>query len=181
MMLSGSITMSDYSRNLIIASNLADEQLGFVRNIRDSNYMKLNYWSQVSPDRNFDSTDPNSLFQTGSYYVLENNYELFADFPISVTKLPDPFIEWVDKIDQYMLDNYRLCIDAEGRYQYDCSSWNDPTNFFRYMYVDEVKYDNSGTMEIISDAFRVTSKVIWAEWWYHSTEVSTIISDWKRY
>ena len=86
MMLSGSITMSDYSRNLIIASNLANEQVELFKNIRDSNYTKVKSWIQVQPNKSWRDveSDPNGRFVKGKFYKIENNYSPTADFPILV-------------------------------------------------------------------------------------------------
>jgi hypothetical protein len=87
-MLSGSITMSDYSRNLIIASNLANEQVELFKNVRDSNYSKVKYWIQINPSDNLDwsvldsnrdgklddNYDEDKIFKKGFFYKIENNY-----------------------------------------------------------------------------------------------------------
>lgn len=175
MMLSGSITMSDYSRNLIIASNLANEELELFKNVRDSNYMKVKVWSQMRPNLPYDA---NNLFEIDKYYKLENNYSVGAGFPIKVDEIR-PFEEWVDALLPGM-DDYRLCLDDKKRYTYDCSGTNTETNFYRYLKVSQAIYDDSWAWKEIPDAFTITARVIWTQGWYYSTEISTVITDWKK-
>lgn len=51
---------------------------------------------------------------------------------------------------------YRLYIDEKNRYVFE-STRNIKTPFYRYIYVDRVE-DKNG---VISNALKVTSKVIW--------------------
>jgi hypothetical protein len=76
------------------------------------------------------------------------------------------------------MQNYRLCLDGENRYTYDClTNWNKKTNFYRYIKLEKVEDDS----RIISNAFKLKSKVIWYKKWYHEFEINTIIADFKRY
>jgi hypothetical protein len=71
------------------------------------------------------------------------------------------------------MQNYRLCLDNKWRYTFDClHTANNKIPFYRYLKVSEVPN--------ISDAYKITSKVIWYQKWYHEYEVDTIITDWKR-
>jgi hypothetical protein len=72
--------------------------------------------------------------------------------------------------------SYKLCLDWNNLYTYDCSSPNKPTVFYKFIKIEELK-DSSW---IINDALKVTSKVIWNMRWYHETEINTILADWKR-
>lgn len=182
MMLSGSITMSDYSRNLIIASNLANEQVELYKNIRDSNYKKVKNWRQVAPDEPWrsDAGNPNLLFEKGKFYKIENNYSPSADFPISVEdtspllNIDDDSVELPAGIDDFL-----LCMDEIGRYTYDCSWDNTDTSFYRFLYLSDANYEwSTGPIEW---AFKVTSKVIWTQGSKFETEISTIVTDWKKF
>jgi hypothetical protein len=75
------------------------------------------------------------------------------------------------------MDNYRLCLDENLVYTYDCSGDNIPTEYYRYLYIDEAK-DETNT--VIEDAVKVTSKVIWYKRGYHEFYIDTIIADWRR-
>ena len=176
-MLSWSISMSDYSRNLIVASHLADEQLELFKNIRDSNYKKGKKWDIINPAERNVSAETNS-FEVGSYYRLEY-HELWNSnsFPTLVKKLPWDFGGWNDQDETYANDNSKLCITPDGQYTYDCSG-NKETAYYRYIRVEIPEY--SGGQEI-ENAYKITSTVIWKWKKTHSTEVSTIVTDWKRY
>jgi hypothetical protein len=41
--------MNTYNKNHIIASNLAREQVELIRNVRDTNYKKLQRWNMLRP------------------------------------------------------------------------------------------------------------------------------------
>jgi hypothetical protein len=47
--ISSTVNINDYNKNYIIASNLASEQLELVKNIRDSNYVKIQKYNQLNP------------------------------------------------------------------------------------------------------------------------------------
>jgi hypothetical protein len=75
------------------------------------------------------------------------------------------------------MTKYRLCIDSNWIYTYDCTtSWNIKTHFYRYIKIDKVENKDW----VINNALKVKSKVIWYQWWYHELEINTIITDWKR-
>jgi Tfp pilus assembly protein PilV len=68
-LLASSLRINDYNNNAIIASNLAREQVELLRNIRDTNYKKLQVWNQENPQTgNF-----SDVFIPNNYYTLENN------------------------------------------------------------------------------------------------------------
>ncbi|MDF1682850.1 MAG: hypothetical protein P1U46_03960 [Patescibacteria group bacterium] len=49
-MVVGILKMNDYNKNYIIASLLAKEQTELVRNIRDSNYSKIQVYNKINPN-----------------------------------------------------------------------------------------------------------------------------------
>lgn len=53
MVLMTSINANERNKNAIVASNLAREQIEILRNIRDTNYKKLQIWNQQDPQENF--------------------------------------------------------------------------------------------------------------------------------
>jgi hypothetical protein len=65
-----SINLNEYNKNEIIASALAREQIELFINIRDSNYKKLYNYNQINPS----NTNHNNLFETNSYYKIENDF-----------------------------------------------------------------------------------------------------------
>ena len=181
MMLSGSITMSDYSRNLIIASNLASEQVELYKNIRDSNYKKVKSWTQVQPNKSWVdvASDPHWQFMKDRFYKIENNYNVWADFPILVNHETPLSDIWDDSLElPSWIEKFQLCMDSIWRYTYDCSGSNTKTPFYRFLYLSDAVYEwSTGSIEW---AFRITSKVIWAKGSKFETEISTIVTDWKK-
>jgi len=82
--LSSTVNINTYNKNYIIASHLAREQLEQVRNIRDSNYAVIKKYNQKNPS----GTDYNNLIDLNTYYKIENDYSVSADFPIALTEIP---------------------------------------------------------------------------------------------
>lgn len=162
------LKLNDYNKNFIIASNLAREQIELVRNIRDSNYEEIRNYNQLTP---FDSRK----FETWEYYKIENDYSGLTSFPVKVEKIID-FDEWKDELG-WKMQYYRLCIDDDNRYTYDCSG-NKKTIFYKFIKIEDAEYNDSWVKKI-EDAFKVTSKVIWYQKWYHEYEVKSIITDYK--
>jgi len=180
-MLSWSIRMSDYSRNLIIASHLADEQLELFKNIRDSNYKKWQQWDIENPADWYWGSTFNELGSVNKNYILKyNSPNVSWAFPIQSEELTNfQAPNWNNQPTtselSYMNNNYRLCITPEWLYTYDCSvPTNEETSYYRYISVQTPEY-------VTDDALEITSVVIWRGKKFHSTKISTIVTDWKRY
>jgi hypothetical protein len=47
MVISSSINVNSLNKNIIIASNLASEQIEIIRNIRDNNYANFRKWNYI--------------------------------------------------------------------------------------------------------------------------------------
>jgi len=75
------------------------------------------------------------------------------------------------------MKKYQLCLDENEVYTYDCDSNNTQTVYYRYLYLEELR-DEDNT--VITDAVKVTSKVIWTKRGYHEFYIDTIITDWRR-
>lgn len=164
------LNINDYNKNFIIATNLAREQIELFRNIRDSNNKQLKKYNQINPENN----QYDIVFQTWSYYKIENTFEGSSDtFSIKVDKLSS-FWEWELELN-WKMQNYRLYLDNENRYVYE-KIWNKPTEFYRFLQIDEVKDKDW----IINNSLKIKSKVIWYKRWYHEYEINTIIADWIR-
>jgi len=160
------LKLNDYNRDYIIATNLAREQLELIRNYRDTNYEKYQKYNQI----NTNTMDYNNVFGVWVWYTIENNFDLSAPFPISLLEISD--------INDR--DNYKLCLDSENRYTYDCSWADKETNFYKYIYIDDVKYDSGAGTNIINKALKITSKVKWYNRWEHEFEIKMILTDWQR-
>ncbi|MDR0772513.1 MAG: hypothetical protein LBF15_05945 [Candidatus Peribacteria bacterium] len=75
--------MNEYNKNYIIATNLSREQIELFRNIRDSNYKKIQVWSQIDPS----SEDRSNLFTANTHYKIENDFSNNVSFPVKMTKI----------------------------------------------------------------------------------------------
>lgn len=170
-----SLKLNDYNKNYIIASNLAREQIELIKNIRDSNYRTIHGWNQIDPKWEYDSED--DFFEIGKYYTIENNYSATADFPIKVWEISN-FWEGPENISTKM-QSYRLCLDSANRYTHNCIA-NTPTYFYRYLKIEPLTYKSGATDIVEDEAMRVTSKVIWYYRGYNDTQITTILTDWKR-
>jgi len=166
-LLASSLSVNAYSRNAIIASNLAREQLELFRNIRDTNYKKLQVWNQINPWQSYSAW---AEFAVGTYYKLENNFSISASFSTD-TSIISSFVEGESNLAS--MSNYRLCIDSNNQYTYDCGSWNITTPFYRYLFIEQTAGETG-------DVFTVHSKVIWYFRGYHEYMIDTIVSDWRR-
>lgn len=174
--ISSTLRLNDYNENYIIASNLAREQIELVRNIRDSNYKKIQIFDKLNP--NSAGYNINDRFEYWKKYIIENNYSTTATFPIKIKEISG-FVEWTDKLSSMW--SYNLCIDSDNRYTYECLPASKKTKFYKYISAEKVKYKNEdGSEKIIDNAYLVTSKVIWYIKWYHEFEVKYVIADWKR-
>lgn len=161
-LLASSLRINDYNNNSIIASNLAREQIELFRNIRDTNYKKLQVWDQVNP-QTWSSSD---RFSADTYYTLENN---LSTGNIDVQDLWSTITESETDIIT-MRWEYGLCLDSTNAYTHDCNWWNTTTPFLRYLHITELE----------PGSYKVLSKVIWYKRGYHEYELRTIITDWRR-
>ncbi len=172
MLIVSTLWLNDYSKNSIIASNLAREGIELVRNARDSNYKNLYKWDKLPWN------DVNNLFQTWVYYKVENDFSSTTSDKIKFEKITD-FWEWKSELKDKM-QNYRLCLNNKNQYTYDCSWENKKTFFYRYIKFDDVKYSSWWTDVIIKDALKLTSKVVWYSRWYHEVQLDSVLSDFLR-
>lgn len=169
------LELNDYNKNYIIAANLAREQVELVRNIRDSNYKKIQVYNQLNPsDDNHTNT-----FDFWKYYKIENTFSTNSNiFPVRISEISD-FWEWESEVN-WKMQNYRLCIDDKNLYTFDCY-WNEQTPFFRYIKIEKVEHWEEWSTESINDAFLVKSKVIWYSRGYKEFEINNIFTDFKRF
>lgn len=170
-LLLSTLKFNDYSKNSIIASNLAREWIEMVKNIRDGNYNTLYKWNKLPWN------DVSKVFSTGSYYTIENDYSTWASFPISMEKIND-FWEGKNELKGKM-ESYKLCLDSKQRYTHTCYL-NTPTYFYRYITFEDVVYKDWGVINTIENALKLKSKVIWYSNGYHEIELNSIITDWQR-
>ncbi len=187
MVISSTSRINTYNKNYIIASNLAREQIELIRNIRDTNYAKLQKWNTLRPlswnytdvftgsTTHFYRLELESDFTSGSGEIDVSTDNKLWDFKASLKNITDTSEEV-----------YRLCLDWNNKYTYctDIITWNlktgvKETPFYRYIEIQNLETKLTwGT--VITDAFKIHSKVFWNQKWIHSTEITTILTDWKR-
>ncbi len=184
MIISSTSRINTYNKNYIIASNLAREQVELIRNIRDTNYAKLQKWNMLKPYW----TDYHITFSwsTTHFYRLESDLTSGSG-EIDVTtniKVPNFKLSLKDITDTSE-DIYRLCLDwikyvyCTDMISWNLKSWVKETPFYRYIEIQQLTTELTwGT--VITDAFKIQSKVFWNQKWVHSTEIPTILTDWKR-
>lgn len=173
MVLMTSINANERNKNAIIASNLAREQIEILRNIRDTNYKKLQVWNQQNPQEIFSAST--KLFAVGKHYTLENDFDA-PNTDVQVSEI-SAFVEGQTELAN--MQSYRLCFDTEENYRY-CgnstpSGWTE-LPFYRYLLIEELTENGI----VVPNAFLVTSKVIWSIKGYHEFEIKTILTDWRR-
>lgn len=176
-LITSTINMNIYNKNYIIASNLAREQIELVRNIRDTNYTKFQKWDLLNPDGNFpnesDYSNPANLFNSWSYYRISNNFSPTSN-KVEINKI-SPFEEWVDKLND--MSEYQVCLDSLNHYVY-CKDFPVATKtwFYKYLRFEELK---DGDWNVVKNSFKIRSRVIWYNKWYHNTDIDTVLTDWK--
>lgn len=165
------MSLNEYSKNSIVASNLSREWIELIRNVRDTNYVNYYRWNKMPWE------DVYNLFQTWVYYKVENDFSDSLE-NVKITKIND-FSEWEKNLEK--MENYRLCLDENNIYTYDCSWDNIKTYFYRYVKFDDVKYNsNSWWVVTLNDALKLTSKTIWYSRGYHEVSLDTILTDFQK-
>ncbi len=186
-LITSTINMNIYNKNYIIASNLAREQIELVRNIRDTNYAKFQKWDLLNPDLptnqsfnpDIDYTKSENIFNSWSYYRISNNFSPTSN-KVEINKIDD-FWEWISELWSKM-EKYEVCLDSLNHYIYcEDSSWNPiswatKTWFYKYLRFEELK---DWDWNVVKNSFKIRSRVIWYNKWYHNTDIDTVLTDWK--
>lgn len=182
-LLVSSLKVNDYNKDSIIAWNLAREQIELLRNIRDTNYKKLQVWNQVNPDIPY---NPSGLFSIGwtaswSYYTIESDFSPSSLEAVRVTDISSTFLEGRQYLSDPWMLQYRICEDlTQKRYVYCPTTLTSDfreTYFYKYILLSEARNEDGS---IINNSYLITSKVIWFKRWYHEFDIKTLITDWRR-
>ncbi len=158
------IKLNSYNRDYIIATNLSREQVELVRNIRDTNFSKIQNYRMLNPNLWYSSSN---IFESGAYYKVENDFSSLDSFWVKVEKGVSFDLEKLEKN-----EDYRLCLDSNNLYVF-CSDGVDlqKTPFYKYVKIEEVPS--------FSGSFKVISKVMWKNRAYHEFEIKSILTDYK--
>lgn len=165
------MNLNEYSKNSVIATNLANESIEDIRNLRDNNYKKIFKWNKLPWNVSDD------FFSTWVYYKVENDFSSFTNDFLKIDIINN-FWEWKSNLTTKML-NYQLCIDSNNMYTYNCI-WNKKTYFYRYVKFDDIYVLSWWVNLKMEDSLKLTSKVIWYSRWYHEVELKTILTDYLR-
>lgn len=160
------------NKDYIIASNLAREQVELVRNIRDTNFAKIQAYNVLKPETT-DFSDTNR-FKVWEYYKINNDFSPTATNFIQIEK--KGFAEWETSLSSN--SDFKICLNSENLYDY-CNniSWDKKkTPFYKYIKIEKVK-DKSGST--VSGAFQLISKVAWKTNKYHEFYIKAIFTDYK--
>lgn len=171
-LLISTMKLNEYSKNSIIATNLAREWVENVRNVRDSNYKNLYRWNKLP------WTNVNSVFLTWVYYKVENDLTPSSLNNVKFETISD-FWEWKNELN-WKMQSYKLCLNSNNQYTYDCSWENKQTIFYRYVKFSWVNYNDWWEDYVLEDSIKVTSKVIWYSRWYNEVQLDTVLTDFLR-
>lgn len=194
MVLSSTVGINKYNQDFIIASNLAREDIELVRNIRDTNYKEFQKWNMLEPEWDLSWTkDYNKVFtwsnSTNWLYKIEtdfnnNKIKFYTWTYLSETNFESALKDWSNNWE----DKYRLCLNNDNNYIYckkenwvdDKADIKSKTIFYKYIEIKPLETKLSW-WDIINNAFKIRSKVFWYNRWkINSTEIPTILTDWKR-
>lgn len=182
-LMSSSMRLTNYNKDFIVASGLANEGIELVRNIRDGNYKRFYPWDVIEQD----STKLDRIAYSENFFP-----ETVTEFTVEDIDLDGIFGEWTDikEISDFSEDiseltgnmqDYRLYKTPEGVYTHEDSNSvgpNEETKFYRYVRFEPVQYGTSPAT--INNALKVTSKVLWYDKKLYDFEVQTIIADFKK-
>lgn len=173
-LISSSLSVWNYNKNAVIASNLAREQVELFINIRDTNYKKLQVWNKMYPETSY-STDSRK-FELDRYYSLSPTKN---SSDIQIYDMWSTIIENDDTALASMraINGYRLCIRDWLYMPCDWSSAEQETIFYKYLLLSS---SDASWNALEAWAVRLVSKIIWIQWKYHEFDISTIITDWRR-
>lgn len=178
-LISSIINLNDSNKHSLIAGYLANEQIEIIRNIRDTNYVKIQKYDHIDPNDN-QFWIVNGAFEEDSYYRIQNNFSNNSwDYSANIKKITN-FGEGVWEINGLMKE-YQLCLNEKKQYIY-CLNNNggtisnlEKTPFYKYVYLSEIN-DKNGR---IAEGYKIHSKVIWYFRWYHEFYIDSVITDWK--
>ena len=166
------LNINENNKNYIIAANLAKEQIELVRNIRDSNFKKVQIYNQINPS--FDG-DNRVVFELWKCYTIENDFSSSASFPVKVVPQNNCPEKW-----KFPPDSLSICIDSDNLYTHDCN-WNEKIPFFKYIEILPVEYKDGSDVKTIENSFKVVSRVVRNSRWYREFEIVSIFTDFKRF
>lgn len=182
-LINSSINISSKVKEQVITSNIAREQIELIKNIRNTNWIRMQKWDNLkdylvdnsltkSISEIMQSRDTESL-----YFTIENNYH--ENNSITMKLLDKDFSETKEILAKSDFI-WNIYIDEKWRYTH--ISWTTPTKLKSYIKISKVKsYNDQKKENILVDwAYKIESTVVSFERWYNKYTVSSIITDWKK-
>ena len=85
-LLISTMNLNSYNKNYIIATSLAREQLELFRNIRDTNFSKMQNYDIINPQRCDENNEcwEQFKFQKDKFYRISNDFSNSGGFPVKV-------------------------------------------------------------------------------------------------
>lgn len=188
LLLMSTMKSANYSRNEIVVSNLLQEQMELVRNIRDNNIANASAWNAWKVENDSSIT----TFASGSY-LIENNFSATGSTFSNNTMQTSPVKIQVKKFSGDDLptkfSESQLCFDDKKRYTHcenDAHKTQSGTIFASYANIFPMNYEKDGkVVEIEKDGvhqwFIIDARVIVRDGNnYREYDAKTGITDWYR-
>lgn len=179
-----SLNLVEDSKNKIIASNLAREDIEIIKNIRNTNFDSYRNWwyFDVWNDWTFEN-----IFETEKNYILSNdnivsneNY-ISNDINIKMEELTGVPEVSIENIKNGTIENINLKLIEWSYYSYSSYTNWEKTPFYKYTTITPIEYIKNNEDILNQKAVKVTTKVYWYYKDLKDVEVSTILTNWKNY
>lgn len=175
------LKLNDSNKHSLIAWYIANEQIELLRNLRDSNYIKVQKYNQIDPNGT-DFTSPGTALESNKFYKIESVMDSKNSFPVKIHEIIN-FQEWLPALEDGSMNVYQLCMTPENEYIYcydrfgNKQVWVRELPFYKYIQTSEIE----DTQWSFAEGFKVRSKVIWYVRGYHEFYIDTFITDWKTF
>lgn len=187
-----SINSNSYSRNNLVAMNLAVEGIEAVRNIRDNNWLKFNFDKENCWNMRPEAASTATCDAAGGKLIQPGDYSIDMNPENMRWSLSDPFATELDLANYTALmdDAYRIAyVDLDGGSDHELflsrhsqtgltppASMNDDSPYYRM-----VKIDYGGTPADTAEEMTVKSIVQWNESnGVKTIELDTVLANYNR-
>lgn len=155
------------------------EQIELIKNIRDTNWLRLRTWDSIK-----DATANVGFTGTGlidnSYYTIENNFTTSTALA-TIVKLPRPLDTKNSITSEFNTVNspIRLSLDAQKRYTHNGGGYM--TNYATFFKVEPLitKDTRSNNTIPVPNTHKIQVYFVSFNKGYRIYNMSTIITDWK--
>lgn len=167
--LNTSVILSIKWKDLINATQINEQNIELLRNIRDTNDLNSKSWLDVSRyNWLLSSLGPNKK------YILENNFD--NSKPIKVKNVTFTYLSDEASIKSSLTE---LCLNAKNILTYNCSGTNKKTRYYSFVEINKLSIKKSWTDIDLDNAIKITSYFISLNKGFQEFKVETILTDWK--